>query len=101
MLIVRVFAQMLIAAAVMVLGYDALRALETGTIDPIAMGEFGGLFAVQFGLAENVDLEALLAVADGWPQFGRAAWVFVIGAPAFFILGVVGATMALLFRSRG
>lgn len=101
MIILRVFAQMLIAAAVMVLGYDALNAVEAGAIDPISSGELATLFARQWGLSDSLDVETILAMAETWPQFARAAYLFVIGAPAFFVMGVIGATMALLFRSRG
>ena len=101
MIVLRVFAQILIAAAVMVLGYDALNAMEAGAIDPIRLGAFVALFAQQWGIAEGLDMETLMTLAEGWPQFVRAAYVFVIAGPTFFVLGVVGVTMALLFRSRG
>ncbi len=100
MIIIRVFAQMLIAAAVMILGYDALVAMKAGAIDPIKFGEFVSLFAQQWGSNEGLDMESLMAVAENWPQFARAGYIFLIASPAFFIIGVVGAAGALMFRSR-
>jgi hypothetical protein len=94
-------AQLLIAAAVMVLGYDALNALENWTIAPIAGGELAALVANQTGLAEDLDLETVVAAGAGWPPWLSAVYSYVVTAPAFLILGVLGTGMALLFRSRG
>jgi len=98
--ILRVMAQLLIAAAVMVLGYDALNALETRTVDPIAGGELAALIAGLAGLAEGLDMERILGVAEGWPGALAAPYAFLVAAPAFLILGVLGGAMALLFRAR-
>ncbi|MBN4046492.1 hypothetical protein JYU02_00670 [bacterium AH-315-P15] len=99
-IILRVFGQILIAASVMILGYDALTAMETGAINPIRLDEFAALFAQRWGIAEGLEMESLMALAEDWPLFMRAGYVFVIASPAFFVVGVVGAAMALLFRSR-
>ncbi len=100
MFILRVTAQLLIAAAVMVLGFDALNALESGTVDPIAGGELVALIVGQLGLADGLDMERILGVAEGWPGALAAPYAFLVAAPAFLILGVLGGTMALLFRAR-
>lgn len=100
MLILRVAAQLLIAAGVMVLGYDALNALETRSIDPIAGGELAALIANQTGLTDGLDMERILAVSEGWPAWAGTAYSYLVGAPAFLILGVLGGLFALLFRAR-
>jgi hypothetical protein len=101
MLILRVLAQLLIAAAVMVFGFDALNALRNWAIDPIATGELSNLVTSQLGLTNEMDLEQMIALSEGWPSWGISAWGSVIQAPAFLLLGLLGLTMALLFRWRG
>jgi len=94
-------AQLFLAAAVMVLGYDALNALETGAIEPISPASLSVLIANQTGLADGLDVEAVLGAAAGWPGFAASAYGYVVTAPAFLILGVFGLLMALIFRARG
>jgi hypothetical protein len=93
-------AQLLIAGAVMVLGFDALNALETGSIDPLAGGALVALVTNRVGLTDGLDLAGLVALADGWPAWGAAPYGFLVAAPAFVTLGVLGILMALLFRAR-
>ncbi len=100
MLIVRVMAQVLIAAAIMVLGYDALNALESGTVDPLSAGELSILLTNQTGLAAGLEMETALAAAAGWPDVLARAYTYVLIAPAFLVLGAMGLLMALLFRRR-
>jgi len=100
MLILRVLAQLLIAAAVMVFGFDALNALRNGAIDPIATGELSNLVTNQLGLTSEMDLEQMMALSEGWPSWGISAWGLAVQAPAFVVLGVLGLAMALLFHSR-
>lgn len=100
MLILRVMAQIFIAMAVMILGYDALNALRAGSIDPIQVGELVSLIAVQTGLATELNTEQMLALAEGWPGFVSSPYGAVLQIPAFAVFGVMGLFMALVFRAR-
>jgi len=98
--ILRIFAQLMIATAVMVLGYDALHALETGAISPITPGGLAVLIANQTGIGEGLTVEAILAPSETWPFTLAAGYGYLVMAPAFLILGVIGFIMAFLFRAR-
>jgi hypothetical protein len=100
MFIVRVVALLLIAMGVMVLGYDALTALQSGTIAPISAGGLVSITTNQAGWTEGLDLEGLRAMAEGWPGYFTTPYGILIELPAFAVFGGLGVLMALVFRGR-
>lgn len=89
MVIFRFFALVLIVAALMVLGYDAISSLKNqGIVSMLSLSELWGLFDT--GSRDN-----FLAWATGQ---GAGFVETVLLAPAFAVIGVLGVILAFLFR---
>ncbi len=101
MIVIRILAQLLIAAALMVLGSDALNAVETGVVDPLSFSSLVGLLSERAGLTWGLDLEASLRAAENLPAFAQTSLLYVVTSPAFLVFAVVGVVMAWAFRTRG
>jgi len=94
----RVLAQLFIASAVMVLGYDALSALESGSINPVSLADLAHMISAWWD--GSVTATGILEMAASWPAFAQSTWAVLVAGPAFFVLGLIGLILALLFRSR-
>jgi len=101
MIVVRIFAQLLIAAALMLLGYDALRALETGGLDPVTFSGLAVMLGEAAGLSADLDFEAGLRTSETLPGLVQTSLLFVVTSPGFVVFAIVGIMMAWLFRTRG
>lgn len=100
MIVLRVFALLLIAGALMVLGYDALTALESGALNPLTFSDLTQLFGERAGLGTMLDLETGLRSVTDWPTWVHTPLLWIVTAPAFLVVGVLGILLAWLFRSR-
>lgn len=100
MLFGRVFSMLLIAAALMVLGFDALTALETGNVNPLSLSELSRMIGGAMGLGTMLDLEAGLRAMPDWPQWLRGPLLFIVTSPAFVVLAIIGIVSTWLFRHR-
>ena len=94
MIIFRVISLVIIAAALMLLGADALTSLETGettmrslaeVLDLLSPGSAGGLSAWSTGALPGAVAPAVTAA---------------LAAPAWVPLGILGLILALIFRAR-
>jgi len=96
MFIFRVISLVLIAAALMLLGADALTTLDAQAVEP---GSFRtltqALNLVSAGLADS-----LVTWSDNSLGFASSAVGPIMGAPAWIPIGVLGLILAFLFRIR-
>lgn len=95
MIIFRFIALILIVAALMVLGHDALTSLQAEEgIKMVAAGEL-------WTLLEPGSYEAASSwIGSTGGEGAASAWSTVMGFPAFAVLGVLGVLLAIIFRSR-
>ncbi len=100
MLILRIFSQLLIVGGLMVLGYDALSALESGTVNPLAVSDLAQLIGERAGLGTMLDLETALRAVQDWPTWVHRPLLFAVMSPAFAVLGILGIFFTWLFRYR-
>ncbi len=85
MVILRVISQILIALALMLLGADAVTALETNTIDLMSLSEF-------FALLGLGDAQAGL---ESWDDgFFRDGLIQIVSLSAWAVFGLVGVLLA-------
>lgn len=93
MIVFRVIAQILIAAALMLLGWDAMRSFQEDRIVLHSFSEFVSLFG----------LTGLDQMAQNWNapvDFLSDALFYIVTLPGWVILGVLGLIMAWIFRPR-
>lgn len=99
MIVFRLIALVLIAAALMVFGSDALRSLESGEVAISSFAQVWGLLDESLGTAS---LEGFKSWAEA--TLPASAWdpgvVTVLSWPAWAVLGAVGIVIALIFRPR-
>jgi len=101
MIVIRIIAQLFIAAALMLLGYDALRAVEFGVVDPISFSSLAAMLGERAGLGLNLDFEASVRAAENLPGFVSTSLLYVVTSPAFLVFAILGVGMAWAFRTRG
>ncbi len=100
MFVGRVISMLLIAGALMVLGYDALTALDTGLVNPLSVSGLSQLIGERLGLGTLLDLEAGLRAMLDWPQWLRGPLLFIVTSPAFVVLALLGIVLTWIFRHR-
>lgn len=100
MFVLRVFAQLMLAAALMLLGYDALNALETGHVNPLSVSGLAQLIGERAGLGTMLDLETGLRAVTDWPGWVHTPLLWIVTAPAFLAFGLLGILFTWLFRHR-
>lgn len=92
MVVFRVIAQILIAAALMLLAWDALASLQQSRIVLHSFQDFIGLFGAR----------SVTTAVESWesvPEFLKQSLIYIIELPAWVILSIIGLLMAWLFRS--
>lgn len=99
MIIFRFLALVLIVAALMVLGHDAIASLQGSD----ASGEMGVQMLSLTGLWDLLDAGSRQSFLD-WanatnPTLGSVS-ATVLTWPAFAVLGVIGVVLAFVFRAR-
>jgi hypothetical protein len=94
MLFFRVFAQLLIAAALILLGTDALLSLEQGDIRMRTLSDLSELMS--FG-----NLTAMLNASHELADGPKNLFLAIVGTPAWAVLGAVGIVLAWIFADRG
>lgn len=85
MIVLRILAQILIAAALMLLGADALNSLEAGAIQLRSISDLGGLLRLGDARA------GLEAWDDG---IFRSGLLYLVSLPAWVLTGAFGVLLA-------
>lgn len=93
MVIFRLISLILVAAALMLLGYDALNWINPKAGATHALTSLNEVFV----LLGNTNPSAEGGFAAGWPEAAK----MVLSWPAWAVLGVVGLIFAVVFRRRG
>ena len=93
MILFRIISLVIIAAALMVLGADALTSVEGGSVAMHSLAEV-------LDLASEGSAGALSSWSQGALPVATPAVGMVLGAPAWIPLGVLGMFLALIFRVR-
>jgi hypothetical protein len=94
MVIFRVIAQLLIAAALMLLGADAVVSLESGEIRMRTISELSQLLTMG-------DLTAMVKSSYNMGEGPKNLLLSLVSAPAWAILGLIGIALAWIFADRG
>ena len=95
MIVFRIIGLVFVAAALMALGSDGLRSLESGEVQIRSFGEL-------WGLLNQGSLDSF----NGWAQNTLPGIVVdpgiaaIMNFPAWGVLGVIGILIAFLFRQR-
>lgn len=94
MIVLRVFALVLIALALMLLGADALGSMEQGAITIRDTSQF-------WSMVHEPSLTAVQEwVKDGAPEYLSVPIDFILKSPAWAVSGVFGVVLAVLFGRR-
>jgi hypothetical protein len=94
MLVIRIFALIMIAAALMLLGADALSSLEAGAVSLRTTAGF-------WEILHAGSLSGFTGWLAGLPNWLSATGSFILNAPAWSVFGVVGIVLGVIAGQHG